>query len=385
MAQRTRQEITESAADRLASLSAEQIADCRAFVGFDGFIDTIIRVVDHRHSMERTDFEPISSISQFAERCAASAGKSANIELHTVDRRFGGNGPLLAGAMASLGSAVTFIGSIGRVEAPDQIDPVYRPFADLCERVVSIGPAAATDALEFDDGKIMLGKPDNVQCVTWQSIKDRVGMESLCHSAESATTIAVVNWVLMQGVESIWRGLMEEVLPRLSPNPNRRMFVDLSDPAKRSDRDIARAMGVLSDLNTQIPVTLGLNLAEAQRIAAVLGVGRPRENAQALARSIRERVDLECCAVHPRHGAAAATATASAWFDGPFTESPRISTGAGDHFNGGFVLARGLGLDLEQALAVGCATSGVYVREAASPDWSRLERFLRAMPAPQNR
>ncbi|HED53739.1 MAG TPA: hypothetical protein ENJ00_06015, partial [Phycisphaerales bacterium] len=324
------------------------------------------------------------TIAGFAERCAAAAGKSTNFEIHAVDRRFGGNGPLLAHAMASIGTGVTYVGSIGQPGAPDRVDPLYDPLVQRCERVVSVSPAAATDALEFDDGKLMFNKPANVQAVTWPMLVERIGLDAFRSWAETSTTIAVVNWVLMQGVEGIWRGLMNDVLPELSPNPNRRMFVDLSDPAKRTDSDIARAMRLLSEMNDLIPVMLGLNLAEAQRIATVLGVDAGPEDATDLARVIRIAVGLECCVVHPRHGAAAATTDQVAWFDGPFTRSPRLSTGAGDHFNGGFVLARGLGFDLGQCLAVGCAVSGAYVRDGVSPGRARLERFLRTMPPRQS-
>jgi sugar/nucleoside kinase (ribokinase family) len=86
--------------------------------------------------------------------------------------------------------------------------------------------------------------------------------------------------------------------------------------------------------------------------------------------------------VHPREGAAAATADESAWFEGPFTPRPRISTGAGDHFNGGFAVARSLSLPLFESLAAACATSGAYVRDARSPDRERLVEFLRDLPDP---
>ncbi|MEM9560919.1 MAG: PfkB family carbohydrate kinase, partial [Planctomycetota bacterium] len=81
--------------------------------------------------------------------------------------------------------------------------------------------------------------------------------------------------------------------------------------------------------------------------------------------------------------AAADASGASAWFDGPFTEHPKLSTGAGDHFNGGFAFGRLVGLDLAQALALGSAVSGAYVRDAASPDRARVCAFLRSLPAPE--
>ncbi|MEM9167901.1 MAG: PfkB family carbohydrate kinase [Planctomycetota bacterium] len=387
---RSREDIAEAAASRLEAADDDTVRSARALIGFDGFIDSIIRPVDRRRSMKPNDFSRIETIGAFAARCAAAAGKSTNIEMQIAERRFGGNGPLMAGAMGCLGAGVTYIGAVGQSDAPTRLNPIYAPLAQRCSRVVPVAPAAETDAIEFQDGKIMLGKPANVQSVTWGRLVDCVGLETLVAEAESATTIAVVNWVMMAGVEGIWRGLIDDVVPRLTPGTARTVFVDLCDPAKRTDADIERALGLLSELSSAIPVTLGLNQAEAERISAVLGVdiddgpgvASPGDAMRHAAESIRALVGLGCCVVHPREGAAAATADGSAWFDGPFTRSPVLSTGAGDHFNGGFALARALGCDLDESLAVACTTSGAYVRDAVSPGRPRVIAFLRDLPAP---
>ncbi len=386
-----RQAIAEAAAEAMASQSEAELKAVRAVVGFDGFVDSIIKVVDQRHTMELEDFRPINTITGFAERCAAAAGKSTNIELHVVERRFGGNGPLLAAGMGSLGASVTFIGAVGTQSDPLMLSPVYQPMADRCVAVHPVAPAAQTDALEFEDGKLMLGKTASVQAVSWDLLKSTIGLEQLRVIYNESTMIGIVNWVMLQGVEGIWRGLMDEVLPELSPDHPRRMFVDLCDPAKRTDEDVRRATAILTELSGFLPVTLGLNQAEAERIGRVLGVdiyeGPGNQSLssamQHAAAMIRAKLGLACCVVHPREGAAAADAHSTAWFEGPFTSKPKISTGAGDHFNGGFAMAQNLGLELAQCLAVGCAVSGAYVRDARSPSRDRLAEFLRDLPRSQ--
>jgi sugar/nucleoside kinase (ribokinase family) len=87
--------------------------------------------------------------------------------------------------------------------------------------------------------------------------------------------------------------------------------------------------------------------------------------------------------IHPRRGAAAATEHHSAKFAGPFVQQPKISTGAGDHFNAGFCLGDVLGLSLEGSLCAGCATSGHYVRTAQSPTILQLADFIATLPPPQ--
>lgn len=385
-----RRTVARDAASSLEALSTADLDNFRAVVGFDGFIDSIIRVVDRRRSMEPEDFAPVSTITGFADRCASAAGKSTNIEMHVVERRFGGNGPLFASAMGRLGASVTFIGAVGATGEHTKLDPIYQPLADRCQSVYPIAPAGETDALEFDDGKIMLGKPTNVQSVDWARIKEIVGLEVLRRIFEDVSVIGIVNWVMLKGVESIWRGMMDDIFPHIT-QAQRRVFIDLCDPAKRTDEDLRRAAGFLTELNAHAEVTLGLNQAEAERMGSVLGVdiyeGPGNQSLssamQHAASSIRARLGIACCVVHPREGAAASDANGHAWFEGPFTARPKISTGAGDHFNGGFALAQGLGLGLAQCLAVGCGVSGTYVRDAASPTRERLIEFLRDLPTSQ--
>jgi sugar/nucleoside kinase (ribokinase family) len=80
--------------------------------------------------------------------------------------------------------------------------------------------------------------------------------------------------------------------------------------------------------------------------------------------------------VHPTHDAACATADGTAYVKGPYCEKPKITTGAGDHFNSGFVTARLIGLSPAASLTVAVATSGFYVRTAVSPSLDELAEFI---------
>jgi hypothetical protein len=67
--------------------------------------------------------------------------------------------------------------------------------------------------------------------------------------------------------------------------------------------------------------------------------------------------------------------------EGPFTPKPKITTGAGDHFNSGFCLGKLLGFPTDLCLLTGVATSGFYVRTAQSPAISDLAEMLRRWPS----
>ncbi|MBK7403971.1 MAG: carbohydrate kinase family protein [Phycisphaerales bacterium] len=388
MSDHERDQIACAAADALERIARDgSLRGAPALAGFDGFVDSIIRVVDRRHSMRMDDFDPISTIPDFAARVGAAAGKSANIELVVEEDRFGGNGPLYAGALGQLGMPTTYIGAVARDDASPELMPLYEPFAARCEEVIPVAAPAHTDALEFEDGKIMLGKPANVQSVTWDRLLERVGLDRLRSQCERSKLVGIVNWTLCGGVQAIWEGLIRDVFPGLPRGAGRRVFIDLSDPAKRTDEDVRGAMTTLGRMNDLVPVTLGLNLAESERVAGVLGIrahgdaASAGESLRTAAERIRERSGLECIVIHPREGAAAAESSgASAWFEGPFTARPRLSTGAGDHFGAGFSFGQVHGLPVEQSLAVGCAVSGAYVRDAESPRLARLISFLRELP-----
>jgi sugar/nucleoside kinase (ribokinase family) len=383
---KTRDQIAQSAVDRLEA-AAEVPA---AVVGFDGFLDSILDAVDFRHDMSPTGYQPIRTIERLAQRIGGAAGKSMNLEIVPRERqeRWGGNGPLLAGAMARLGSPVAFIGAVGRPEAPGQLHPLFQPFASLSQRVFPIAAPGRTLALEFDDGKVMLNETTSVQEVTWERVVEGVGgLGPLIAMLDEAALLGIVNWSLLGGVEGICRGLMESILPRLGAR-GCRVFVDLSDPAKRTDEDLAGFLDVLAEMNGMVPLTLGVNLAEAQRIGRLLGAGefcgRAVDEAAAL---LRQRLGLTCVVVHRRQDAGAASMEDDneevAAFDSAFIAKPRISTGAGDHFNGGFALARMLDMPLPESLAMGCAVAGSYVREGVGPSRVQLARFLRRLPRPE--
>src|SRR5213076_435269 len=109
---------------------------------------------------------------QLAERLAAAAGHSTNIELVGQLTKLGGNGPIMANALASFGLKVSYLGILGY----PNLHPVFADFAKLAE-VYSIAEPGYTDALEFEDGKIMLGKHQSLKDVNWTNIQGRFGRD----------------------------------------------------------------------------------------------------------------------------------------------------------------------------------------------------------------
>jgi hypothetical protein len=287
----------------------------------------------------------------------------------------------MANALASFGMGVTYIGNLGY----PTIDPVFEEFAKRAN-VISVAEPGHTDALEFSDGKLMLGKHESLKQVNWDNIISRVGKENLQKLVAGSKLIGMVNWTMLPHMSRIWAKLLDEVIPNIERH-ERKLFIDLADPEKRTHADILEAVKLLTRFQDQVDVILGLNLKEAGEIADVLGLPSAKDPEGAIeetAVAIRKELNLACVVIHPRRGAAAATETSSAKFQGPFVAQPKISTGAGDHFNAGFCLGRVLGFSLEESLCCGVGTSGYYVRTANSPSGKELADFIAELPPPQD-
>src|SRR5205807_9817738 len=237
--------------------------------------------------------------------------------------------------------------------------------------------------LEFADGKIMLGKHQSLKQMNWENIRARFGAEKFRAKFTSADLVGFVNWTMLTGMSAIWAAVLKEICPSLK-GPRRKLFIDLADPEKRTSEDILRALELISAFQKHFDVTLGLNEKEGYEIGRNLGLNtsdRSPEGLAALCKEIHLRIPVDTIVIHPTAYALASGPQDAAMVAGPFTPKPKITTGAGDHFNSGFCLGKLLGFSTEQCLLTGVTTSGFYVRTGQSPQISDLARMLRGEAA----
>jgi sugar/nucleoside kinase (ribokinase family) len=344
-------------------------------IGLDGFIDRIIRVVQQRSQDGAAQY--YSDIPSFARRIGHAAGLSTALELVTQQTKLGGNGPIMANAMANLGIDVTCIGTVGNGE---NIHELFQPMADKCE-VISVGEAAHTDALEFNDGKLMLQKLECLDALDYDAVLANVGEDRLLQLLDHADLASLNNWSSTRWMSSIWRDLQENICPRLSTGKRRKLFLDLADPEKKSVSEIRRALELISGFEQWFNTTLGLNEKESTHISEALAVeapaaGNDRELLMHRADTINKELGISCVTIHATAFAVATDRNDTYSVDGPFISKPLISTGAGDHFNSGFCFGLLLNGSIEQCLQFGVASSGYYVRTAESPTLEELKQFL---------
>ncbi|MSU59451.1 MAG: hypothetical protein EXS35_14980 [Pedosphaera sp.] len=355
--------------------AAGRPAQLRAFVGLDGFVDEILHVVDKRESAGK--YHRLAKMEQWGNRISAAAGKSTNIELVSQLTKLGGNGPIMANALANFGLKVSYLGNLGY----PNLHPVFADFAKVAD-VTSIAEPGYTDAVEFEDGKVMLGKHKALREVNWTNLHQRFGHDKFAARISEANFVAFVNWTMLTGMTDIWAATLREICPKLS-GPRRALFFDLADPEKRTREDIAAALKLIAAFEKYFDVLLGLNEKESSEVGNVLGLDTSDHSPAGLVKvgeQIHQLVPVNTIVIHPTHYALAVSAAGSAVVEGPFTPKPLITTGAGDHFNAGFCLAKLLGLDNAGSVLAGVTTSGFYVRTAKSPSVSDLISLLNDWP-----
>ena len=356
--------------------AAAQVNRLNAFLGLDGFVDEILHVVDKRESTDK--YQRLTTITKYADRLAAAAGKSTNVEMVKQLIKLGGNGPIMANALASFGIKVCYLGNLGY----PGLHPVFADFAKQAE-VHSIAEPGYTDALEFEDGKIICGKHSALRDVNWESIKTRFGQDKFTAKVQSANFVAFVNWTMLTSMNEMWSAILKDVCPKLT-GPRRKLFFDLADPEKRTRADILQALALITQFERHFDAILGLNEKEAYEIGGHLDLNTSDHSPEGLlklATQIRDRIKVNTVVVHPVHYALAVSAGDAAIVEGPFTAKPLITTGAGEHFNAGFCLGKLLGFDNAHSVLIGVTTSGFYVRSAKSPSLTDLIGLLRNWPA----
>lgn len=347
-----------------------KLSTAKATIGFDGFLDEIIHAVDVR--ADKDNYTPIPTIEALGKRVLSAAGKSANIELVPLQQKLGGNGPLMASALGSLGPKIVCVGLMGK--------PLQGVFAKLAKdlpniEMISAGDPGYTQCLEFTDGKLMLGKPGTMRDMNWPNLVAALGARR-DEVLFGGSLLACTNWTQLTEMTPLLVE-MEKVLPE---SPNLTIFFDLADPEKRPKQDLLEVLQLMGKLQKKAKVILGVNLREAEQVSAVLGIKEVPEDSveggKVASRRIAEKMGIHGVVIHMVAYASAHVGGVTAGVPGPFCAKPVLTTGAGDHFNGGFTGGYLAGLPLESCLWTGVCTSGTYVRIGRSASFDELVGFM---------
>ena len=343
-----------------------------ATLGFDGFIDSIVRVVRGF----APDREPLHfrSKREFGDKIIDLGAHNASFELTDVATKIGGNGPNTAHALGRLGLRVNCIGMLGH----PRLDSVFAAMDANCT-LHSFADPTHTTAIEFDDGKVLLARSDLLRRLDWSSVRDVIGLDRLVALYGGSDIIGFTNWGELEHATEIWEGVEREILSAADPLRRRIVFFDLADPTRR-DRDIGRVLALIGRLSAGNETVLCLNRNEAHALARQLAIAASADFEQAGA-AIREAVGVDTLVIRDPHVAMAWTGAGFAKTATFHTPAPLISTGSGDNFNAGYCFARLAGFDTRAALVVASAVAGLYVATGRSPTRGEVVDFLRTAAA----
>lgn len=353
----------------------EEVRDLNLVFGFDAFVDQIADLVDKRQDFQH--YDRLNTIREFGHKIIDAAGLSTNIEYVPRYTKIGGSAVNMGTAMAKVGCNLTYIGCVGYPE----VHSVFKDFVAATKQYYTIADPGQTIAVEFKDGKIMLCNTSPLQKISWDRILRTVGRSKLRDLMQAAQLVATINWTMIPDMTSIWETLQSEILPQLTFEGEKPLFfMDPTDPEKRTGEDWRKAMKVYARFSSHYRTILSLNRKEATEVARAYRIQLSAPLAEAeleeITKAIGAELGLYCLVVHPVDGAGAVIDGEYFFAPGPFTSNPILTTGAGDNFNGGFCLGLLLGLAPQQALTLGTATSGYYVRVGHSPSWGQLVDFL---------
>lgn len=352
-------------------LKKHQDTNIKAVMGFDGFVDQILHVVKTR--TDANNYIRMETLKEFGDFISKAAGLSANIEFIPIKNKLGGNGPIMSNALSNYNLDVTYIGAVGE----NSINKVFNEMSKK-STVINISNPGLTDAVEFLDGKLMIGKRECLKDVNWKRIKEKIGIKELTSLFSNAKLVGLENWTMLPYMTEIWNGLINEVLLNINTNFDKYIFFDLADPENRLKDDILEALSVMKKFSSKFKVILGLNEKEAFEIGEVLDISSKTKklSLEDLIKSIAKKLDIYCLVVHPVKEAFAVCDNKLYHTLGPYEPNPKLTTGAGDNFNAGFCFGKSIGLSTQLSLVLGTATSGYYVRNSKSPTLENIINFL---------
>jgi len=344
----------------------------KAWIGLDGFVDKIVQAVRERQGIGE-NFIPFDSLSEFGKKIQQASKSNLNIELYPKIEKMGGNGPLLANTLANFGVDVSYVGTLG-----EPIHPVFQAFCQKT-KAISLGKPGESHALEFSDGKLILGNTHPMDAITYELLMQKIPENEWIRTYSESSLISWQNWTMILNMNDILEKILQRVWPHITPNEKRICFFDLADPAKRCDKDVLRLLELLPQFRTKAKVYLGLNRAEIKHVGHLLNLPPPSTEVShpsylKWVKNLQQTLKIDGVFMHCCDGA---IASCQETVFVPALKAKKLTclTGSGDHFNGGMLSGLLMNLSLEQCLLLGHITSVQYIETGVTPTLDAIQDF----------
>ncbi len=344
----------------------------KVFVGFDGFVDQIMKAVRQKSLYEILYF---NTIEEFASRIREASGKSGQIELVKEKTKLGGNAPILANTLGRLGVESYCAGSLGYPER----HPIFSEMDDKCE-VISLANPGDSRAVEFRDGKIILSELSAFKNYDWSAIRNAHHVDSIRDAILNSAIVAFVDWANLPYASEIWQGVHDDVI-KPSGRKDFIFFFDLCDPSKKTTEQIDAVLDLMNCFSSYGKVTIGLNENEAIKIwKAINGIEFSLEkktpDVREVGSALFKALTVDCLLVHPIDRTLVFREYETIELNGRLVTMPKVLTGGGDNLNAGFFLGMINGYDIRECMLLGMATSGTYIQNGISPDIDQIIDYM---------
>jgi sugar/nucleoside kinase (ribokinase family) len=335
--------------------------------GFDGYLDRVREVVADRSDPET--YERLATLAGFGERVERSVAAESSLTFEWLQdgSRTGGHTCHLGRAFDTWGFETTLIGMYD--------DPIREPFdAEFGHLDLnSIGEPGVTDAVEFDDGKLMLTEIGDTMDLDWATLDERFGRDRFLDRLDGAALLGTGYWSETPDLPNIYDGL-RDAWDRID-DPPATVLVDPGDVRKLDADGLRAGRTAIGRLDEATDVVVSSNRAETGVLAdAYAGEGD---------RTFEESAEVAFEALGPTwfvgHGvdrSVVVTADGTHSVAVPAVDDPALTTSSGDHFNAGLAVGRVLDLDAAASIVVGNAVAGHFVRTADQPSPAEITTFV---------
>lgn len=334
-----------------------EIASKRLVVGFDGFVDTLVKPVRQSATAD-TPAQMFDTIREFGEFLVGCAQKSCSIELKVEAKQLGGNLPYLSRCAGGLGLDVTCIGMLGDNGI---VEPLFQ---EMPCTLYPFAAAGQSTSFEFRDGKVFFATEFTLPRDPWQTILDATGGKApaLFYDAD---LIALVNWSELSFAQKLWEAVYVETLASKPCDKTRFAFFDLCDCSRRTDDEIDAVLFLIGRFSQKRTTIISVNENEAHVIAnRILNCAC---DSVMIGKTLRERYHIDEVLVHTIRDSLLVSEQGMTLKPTDFVECPKISTGAGDNFNAAFCFGTVMGLDDEERVAFANRFANFYISHGYSP------------------
>lgn len=244
--------------------------------------------------------------------------------------------------------------------------------------VISVLNPGESDAIEFEDGKIIFSELSVFDYYDWQYIKKKTDMEKLKKAVIESDLLVFVDWANLPHASDIWEGILADTI-KPSGRKDFLFLFDLCDPSKKTTEAIDEVLDLMSCFSFYGKVTLGLNENETLKIWSAINGCNEKSKLPPVAEAgdfLYKTMNIDCLLVHPIDRTIAFHHRDILELQGRLVTKPKVLTGGRDNLNAGYCLGLLSGFSLQQCMILGIAASGAYIQNGTSPDMAAIIDYL---------